>query len=90
MEQSHTRPFAGIGNPIARLRSAWSAIQQARKIATEFAALNALSDAELHRMGLTRAVLRRHLKQKHSTQVLLAPSGGWHDGSAADHSAGPR
>lgn len=54
-------------------------------MATEFATLNALSDAELARIGLTRRVLKRHLRQKHATRMLSGPHGGWHDADTADH-----
>lgn len=36
----------------------------------EFHRLNALSDADLRRMGLTRAVLPRHLRQKRGGREL--------------------
>lgn len=90
MEQSVTRATAVRSSPFARLRAFWAEIQQARAIAAEFAALNALTDADLRRMGLTRSVLKRHLKQKYTTRAMLAPSGGWHDADAPDHDARPR
>lgn len=40
-------------------------------MADEFEALDALSDAELAERGLTRTVLRRHLRQKHRAVVPL-------------------
>ncbi|WP_425090576.1 hypothetical protein [Tropicimonas sp. S265A] len=54
-------------------------------MAAEFAALNALSDAELNRLGLTRKVLKRHIHQKHAARSVLSPHGGWHDADAPDH-----
>jgi len=36
---------------------------------TEFDKLNALTDAELRERGLTRAVLRRHLRQKANARL---------------------
>lgn len=71
--------------PFARLFDLWLRARHAHAMATEFAALNALSDADLMRMGLTRAVLKRHLRQKHAARMLSGPHGGWHDADAADH-----
>jgi hypothetical protein len=90
MEQFVSNPFRGSNSIWARARSLWRSVQDARAMAAEFAALNALSDADLHRMGLTRAVLRRHIKQKHTTRSMLAPGEGWHDPVPADHDARPR
>jgi hypothetical protein len=59
-------------------------------MATEVAALNALSDGDLARMGLTRAVLRRHVRQKHFARVLGSAHGGWHDAGSPDHPTEPR
>lgn len=51
-------------NPIARLREVFRSPRAAPPPSDEFDRLNALSDADLRAMGLTRAVLRRHLHQK--------------------------
>ncbi len=74
-------PTRGI---FSRLREAWSELRAAHAMATEFAALNALTDTGLARMGLTRACLKRHLRQKASARVLSGPHGGWHE-RAPDH-----
>lgn len=85
---SASLPFSASSsqNWVSRLRGIWTDLRLAQAMAAEFAALNALSDADLARMGLTRAVLKRHLHQKHSARVLSGPMGGWHDGSE-DHIA---
>lgn len=90
MQQYLTRPAEGFFMPLARLRSFWASLEYARATAAEFAALNALSDAELHRMGLTRAVLKRHIHQKHTSRAMLSSSGGWHeqDTDHYDHQSG--
>lgn len=85
MQQYLTRPAQGLLAPLARLRSFWASLEYARATAAEFAALNALSDAELARIGLTRAVLRRHIHQKHTARAVLSSSGGWYERDAEDH-----
>ncbi|WP_424973262.1 hypothetical protein [Dinoroseobacter sp. S76] len=69
-------PSRGV---FARIRGFWTELREAHAMATEFAALNALSDTDLARMGLTRACLKRHLRQKASAKVLSGPHGGWHE-----------
>jgi hypothetical protein len=54
-------------NPITRLRDVFRSLRAKPPPSDEFDRLNALSDAELRQMGLTRAVLRRHLHQKRQT-----------------------
>jgi len=90
MEQTANRAKAVNFSFFSRLRDFWASIQEARMIAAEFAALNALSDADLHGMGLTRAVLRRHLHQKYRARAIASSSGGWRDGGASDHRDQPR
>lgn len=85
MQQNHTLPVLGFLAPLARFRSLWASVEYARATATEFAALNALSDAELAEMGLTRSVLRRHIRQKKTARSMLTSAGGWHDRHAQDH-----
>jgi uncharacterized protein YjiS (DUF1127 family) len=82
-------PAPGSG-PLTRVRSFWASLRQAHAMATEVAALNALSDRDLAQMGLTRAVLKRHVRQKHCARVLSGPQGGWHDPDPADHPTRPR
>lgn len=59
----------GLRTPFAWVAQLWTSLRAAQTKATEFAALNALSDAELARMGLTRAVLKRHLRQKYAAKM---------------------
>ncbi|MDD9716387.1 MULTISPECIES: hypothetical protein [Dinoroseobacter] len=54
----------GSSGLLARLREVLRNPRAMPPPSTEFDRLNALSDAELQRMGLTRSVLRRHLHQK--------------------------
>ena len=74
-------PARVLANLFSRVRDMWSELRAAHAIATELAALNALSDTELARMGLTRAVLKRHVRQKHCARVLMGPHGGWDERS---------
>ncbi|MDJ0860086.1 MAG: hypothetical protein QNJ03_13455 [Dinoroseobacter sp.] len=90
MQQFLTGPAQGFLAPLARLRSFWASLEYARATAAEFATLNALSDAELARMGLTRGVLKRHIHQKHSARIMMGPQAGWHDPDATDHDAEQR
>ncbi|MDJ0994323.1 MAG: hypothetical protein QNI90_12160 [Dinoroseobacter sp.] len=90
MQQFLSRPVQGAVAPLARLRTFWASIEYARATAAEFAALNALSDAELARMGLTRGVLKRHIHQKYSARIMMGAQAGWHDPDATDHDAEQR
>lgn len=49
---------------VAGLRMFLTVLRAAGGESAEFRKLSALSDAELARRGLTRAVLKRHLRQK--------------------------
>lgn len=70
----HARPAVtairtGLRRPFAWVGQAWTDLRAAQAQAAEFAALNALSDVDLARMGLTRAVLKRHLRQKYAAKM---------------------
>lgn len=54
---------------IAKLCFLFARVRRARAEAREIARLTALSTRELAALGLTRAALRRHVRQRHARRA---------------------